>query len=454
MVYNLFLYKAKYRIEEINRAIRSFSKREWQGDYIADLLLPFDAEKVKYLIEKQAVSENGKVLCNPKILHGPDGKGTYLQVSTSYEHVKKVIIVLHGLATEYGLVLYDMETGRAFEADSLYDEGIVMLKRRAQAFNQNILKSMKAVYRVRKLTAYREWEGHCAHYVVTLRKKGNVPLEERVKEFQRLLCDAALENEKIFCEHQCFVVKSELYRITYTLEAYLKCADRICYMEEGIVKTELMRRMSCETAWLWAKNNLHSKFELDYAMQLREMKSAYLNPAERFVRSIIICKQEDKEKFCVRYHKYIGGAIAFRANATYTAKKEEVSSFMIDDMDVGLLIDVINRFYPYTGERWYARNLIPMEMWWEILREMKRIRNLILNDTFCDELKPYLTFGNLYPITEGDEERDSLQQNPVQFAYENRYDVVRIYDMFIAWSKKQLEMYSHEDDLMLYFEGP
>ena len=192
--------------------------------------------------------------------------------------------------------------------------------------------------------------------------------------------------------------------------------------------------------------NLIPPFVIQVILKKLHMVEGFPNPADRFVKGVEIKKQEKKEKFNVVFCGYYGGAISFKAYFPYEDynEPEVISSLMIDDVEVGPLLKVISEFYPYLDQRFYESNHLPAEMMKDIVKKMKWVRNLIVNDTYNEELAPYIWNGHYFfeLIDENDEEDKKLyNEHWLDFLYKNRYEAARLYDIFIEWTEKQLEMY-------------
>ena len=467
MIYKLFLHKTTGMtasapcIYLANRAMMLNSMKEWKNNGAETFMDWFDAEKVKKDIEELTVSDDGTSECKVFIETTPEDKKKYICIITSFDKIERVINIAHYVATENRLELFDAQKMQSFHHKNLYDVDFVTVKQRARAINDVILKEMKPVWNIRRLGFCDGKRKKVADYSVTLRKNAVVSFEKRTEAFYNLLKSVILDTETLITKNRCFVIAGKFYEISYTLEGYKNCADRIGYVSGEKVFTEFMHRMSCEVAYKWFKNNCGSDYrDYGYCMYKTEMVEGFPNPADRFVKGVEIKKQEKKEKFNVVFCGYYGGAISFKAYFPYEDynEPEEISSLMIDDVEVGPLLKVISEFYPYLDQRFYESNHLPAEMMKDIVKKMKWVRNLIVNDTYNEELAPYIWNGHYFfeLIDENDEEDKKLyNEHWLDFLYKHRYEAARLYDIFIEWTEKQLEMYlCYGDGLMFNVQGP
>ncbi len=129
--------------------------------------------------------------------------------------------------------------------------------------------------------------------MLTLRKIVFVTLEERARDFYLLLRSCLEPEENLKCKDHCFRICGNNYIITYCLEGYKKRADRMGTPED----IKLIRRMSCETAFYELFNLDNFDFsEMQKIMNSEKAREEYPNPADRFVASVNIIKQETKNK--------------------------------------------------------------------------------------------------------------------------------------------------------------
>ncbi len=465
-MYTLFLYKTLCTtgtapcVNIINKTLGSYFSDAWQKNSAEKHIKAFDTSKVKDEIESR-IGESYKGLYRLIIESSPKEKIEYIRILAQYKIITAIIGKILGVAIENDLVLYDAVKKRFFYYKDICDVDYLAIRERVCAFNNAIKTNMKSIYLLRKLGSSYGGRNKVADYVVTLRKGTGKSLEKRAEDFYNLLKDVLLKTEKINTCHRCFTIEGEYYQISYTLEAYSKCADRLAYIKDGQPCTELMHRMSCETAFQWAKNNINKAYKnYDYCMYKTEMFDAFPNPADRFVKGINIEKQIQREKFNMAYCGSFGGAIDFNVYFPWEIyDSEEISTLSIDEDDAIPLLEIIHEFYPYIYERFNEKNHLPDSMMRDIVEKMKEVRELLINDTYSDKLKPYLKnehgFNYLVAYKDGAPVDELFYKNRIEFLHRHRFEAARLYDVFINWAEKQLETYcGGYNSVMFNVEGP
>ncbi len=463
MVYKLFLYKTAGYSKEApciyltNRTLNSFSISEWERNETEKHMKHFNACRVKKEIEKVLCSSEVP-LCKVYANTGPKQHKEFICVVTSFDKIKYVINTVYTIATKNGLILYDSQKDQTFYYKDLYDVDFVNINLRAQAISRKIFAEMNNVFHIRKLGFFDGDGMKLVDYAVTLRKIKGISFENRIEEFYQILKASLVENETLETYDKCFAVCSMHYRISFSLEAYKKNADRIGYISDGAPCTETIKRMSCEVAWSWAKENLeYTPEQYGYCMYKSEMVNAFPNPVERFVKGISILKEARKEPQIFSYNDYYGvGEIYIKIVAPEYGNynPEEISYLRISE-DVALpLLQIISEFYPYIWDRYYESNHLSAQMMLDIVEKTKRVRNLIVYDTNSEELEPYAESirGSVKYLLEYDE-WESIDKDYCAFLYQHRYKAVRIFDIFIKWIENQIETYG-ENYLHFNIEGP
>lgn len=465
MIYRIYLYKTKIISPTstffyyINHAL---SNMESGGKRCPELnrLDRFDTKKIKSEIEKK-ITYDSKPLC--KVFEKKVGRYavSYLCIVTSYECISEVIGIVYDIAIKNNLVLYDEAKDKQYFND-LYDSYFVSVRSRANEINGIIRKTMSSVWRLRHLGSFDSDNLKREDYCVTLKKIKGVSFEERVEEFYDLLKNAVSQNEKLFLGNRCFTIKCGLYSISYTLEGYKKNADRIGYMSDGVPLAEVMNRMSCETAFkLYCKmGNINAgRRKPGFCMYKQEIVDAFPNPADRFVIGTQIRRYENKEKYKIRYDGCYGGAVSFFPVPNPYNLNYETSGLHIEETDAIPLLDIIRHFYPYFSTRYYGcPNIIPFEMMIDITGKMKYVKQLILNDTYSEELKPYVnhkTFMYASVMNDVEYDRRFNEDTYLDVVYEKRYEVIRIYDVFVNWVEAQIRTYDdYQSGLSFDMKGP
>ena len=122
------------------------------------------------------------------------------------------------------------------------------------------------------------------------------------------------------------------------------------------------------------------------------------------------------------------------------------------------VLPFIDNVYPSFRERsWTAENHIPLQMWKQIILQMKEVKELILNDIHSPKLTPYIEWIDLHELfafQECDEEAvdKAIKEDPIAFLYEHRLEIVALFDVFIQWGELQLQYYPQ--DRMMNIQGP
>jgi len=464
-MYRIFLYKTRGVsvdapcILSTNRTLDVNTLDAWEEHCTEEYMQNFDIQKVKAELENLIGDDNGS-FDYIHIKSSPWKKIEYICVIAPYEKIKMIVSALYSVSVNNDLVLYDSTKNRTFHQKNLYDSDFVKIRDRINTINRNIQTSVKPLFRMRKLGYYDGKRYKYADYVITLKKEKGVPLEKRVEDFYEFLKLLLINGEELVTENRCFTIKGEFYEISYVIEAYKKYADRIGYISDGIPHSELICRMSCERAAEWVKKNITKRFKnYNYCMYVTEMKKAFPNSADRFVKGVNIRKQIKKDKFGYTYCGCYGGGIDFSTffpNNTY--EKREVSNLCINEDDAMPLLRVISKFYPYFSARYYEHNYLPAEMIRDIISEMKRIRELIIHDFDNEDLKPYIENKSEFNwlICDYDKYSEKMfNENWPEFLYNKRYEAVKIYDIFIEWAEKQLDLYDVSGEgLMFSVLGP
>ena len=269
------------------------------------------AEMVKKQIEKE-LSEK----CHATIKYPPEtyDQVPFLYIATSYSIVQSILPRLYAIAAENAMTLYDAETNRKFSKDDLIDESLVNLKLREKTLKRVILDKLKPVWKYQELSFYENETYKSREYVVTISKIKGVSFAERTRQFYECLNDSLVDGEKLECDNKAFRISSELYSITFCLEAYKKQPNMIGYFEGKEPKTELIHRMGSVVAFKWMEGCTDiEKSDIVERMNFREMRERYKNPCDRFVKSVLIAKQLRKEIFDIRYSSigYYGAEILF-----------------------------------------------------------------------------------------------------------------------------------------------
>jgi len=466
MPYRIFIYGTTGAaasapcIQSTNRAVVSqYDKDYWRGNWINKYMKEFDVEDVKLKIESGL---GGK--CQVNIEKGC-GNIKFICVKTSFEEARNVLPVLHALTAENDLVLYDAMRCKSFYRD-LIDDTFIKWKMREAEICRKILAGVSPVWQYKKIASYEDERDKASAFAVNLKYKKGVELQDRIIKFYETLKSGLADGEELICEDKCFIVSSHYYEITLCLEAYGKHAQFRGFYQDGQPQAYLLRRMSCFDASKWINKfcGKDSRDDIYARMNFEEMIDRYKNPADRFVRSVNISKQQRKDLFDWRYSQgpECGSEIVFNVvPCEYYRKGSRISALKIEEDSAAFILPFIHDFYPYFYKRYYlTENHLPSEMWAKIVERLREVKEMILRDTFNPELKPYIDKFNLHVLLRSRKYRNDeaaglnkIKNEPVQFVFENRYEIARFYDVFIKWSELQLEYHGYDEGLF-NIEGP
>lgn len=156
----------------------------------------------------------------------------------------------------------------------------MITRERAGKLNEQIQIATAPVYRIRRLSVWEERKNLI--YSVSLKKSSELTLEERTALFYECLKDNLNSDEKIVCGNKSFIISDGIRTLTYCLEAYRKHCNKICYVENSIVKTELIHRICCEDAFHMIKKKNSSKEveRLKRSISIEIKSSPFSNPNE------------------------------------------------------------------------------------------------------------------------------------------------------------------------------
>ncbi len=469
MIYQIYIYgtniisKDAIGMNIINRAIRTNQEKDWKSWHADELLKEFDVEGIKDQIQKELGER-----CKVDIKYPPKQfkQVAYLSVVTSYEQAREVLVCAHAIAEREGLVFYDVERGETIYRD-LVDDGFILLKRREESIHEDIMAEKLSIYDYRRLYSCESETHKESAFVVTLNKIPDVALEKRVQQFYDTLKNVLIEDEELVCKHGCFTISSELYSISFCLEAYGNHPSRMGYYYDGQPGVHVLNRMGCYEAFEWLEQCTElEKDDTVARMVFLEMKRKYKNPAKRFVKSVDITKKLQQEKFGVRYSGwgYYNSEILFNiAPEKDLNNAVGISTLKIDEDAASFILPFVYDIYPYIYARYYgSKNYLPMEMWKDIIDRILEAKEMVLHDTFNPQLKSYIEQFHLYILSEDSDDESyyesgdgyRIKNEPEKFLYDHRYKVAHLYDIFVEWSRAQILHYSSWTNEMFNIQGP
>lgn len=454
MIYRLYIYStisataSALAIREINEALKSNSYSFWQDNDVARFMSHFDADALRKQIETDLGDK-----CHVRVCFAPCSEQTeYLYISTSYVRVRDIMPHIHEIAMTNRLALYDAETDRIF-FKSLFDDTFINLRIRERELKDRILNEAAPVWRIRKISEYQDERDKQSCYSVTLLKDINKPFTKRVKDFYECLKSNLGENEGLFSEDRSFTVHGEWYSITYVLEGYKKHANMVGYYERGYPQQGLTGRMSVEEAFKWMDGCCETeKDDIFDRMNFYEMEDVFPNPADRLACSVRLTKWLKKHVPGVRYSGigYYGSEILFHIvpSDCYQDHKN-ISVLKIEEETASLILAFIQDHYPYFQARYFSENYIPLEMLRDIIKRIKEAKDWVLHDTYNPEYKKYIDCFDLFELGA------SRDDDSTDFVYAHRYEIAKLYEVFIQWSELQIKYFGTSgDERMFNIQGP
>lgn len=471
MLYKLFLYKTEAKngtalaIDYINDSVSTGFASPRNDNEAARFMKRFDTETIIWKIEKELFdSDTNRCKCKAITLYLPQQYGSigYIYVATSYEKVSAVLPRLHAIAIENDLVLYDAERKKSYYMD-LIDDSYIDMRIRQQELHRIIRKVMEPIWKIRCLYFVSDYIEKESSYVVTIKKDCNVSFKDRVIRFYTCIKNHLRDDEELLCSEKCYKIQGSGYTITYVLEGYKKHPNQIGYVEDKKITVALLERMGVEEAYHWLDScSDEEKDDVFARMKFLEMQRKYPNPAERFIASVNISKWQQKQIFDIRYSSigYYGSEILFHIvpDTFYHDESSNISVLKIEEESASFILPFISDVYPNIYDRYYAtENHISFEMWERIIYRLKKAKEMILNDTFNPDLKPYIRKFNLFVLADHEEPNYwiKINNNEVQFLYDHRYEVGHLYDVFIRWSEIQLKTHCRGGQgRMFNIQGP
>ena len=422
MRYQVYIYKSPATtanapaIDMCNHAVSTNSVYAWKENEAARFMSNFDTAAISERIQ-ELVGDR----CHIYTQQSPKKYGDveYLCVSTTYAYAPTVLPYVHCVTSENDLVLYDAERKAVFFRE-LVNQTFITVKTRIDELVHAILAEMKPVWTIRKIGVSTTDRDHDYCYVVTLRKDSQKSFADRCAEFYACLKKHLDTNEALDTRHECFTIVGEWYSISFCLEAYKKHPNMMGYYEGKFARVKLIRRIGCDEAFRWLKENNKSVNRVRERMNFYEMERAYPNPADRFAASVNITKWEARQEE-VRYCGIgmYGSEILFHTvPSDFYKDGDNISVLAIEEYDAEPILTIIDAHYPYFGERYYLEeNHLPVQMWRKIVEDCKTQKQ-----KYCNA---------------------------------HNFKKAKLLDIFIRWSEAQL--YRHEfscEGRMLNIQGP
>ena len=476
MKYRFVLYgtwettKGTIALNNANSILRKTVTGQETGEGLDRYLISFDAFRVARQVRAELDLAEDRIT-EVSVRTTPKEK-EYICVQTPSQNAHNVWPVMVLVALREGLAALDVQLNRyVFEPASL---GFAWrdLTLRLRELNEQIIHKTESIWKLRRLYKNHFIRYSEAAYVVTLAKSQKFGLRERTMSFYRLLLELSRPDETVLCSDRCFVIKAPNYKISYTIEAYRKNPDVICYMDKESICVEKLHRISCEKAFEWLRNNpgetagdrtgktgsnTHRTLE---RLAFTELVYRYGNPADRFCASLDITKALLKESLDVDYSCYrdFGPAIMFHKVPLNQCRWQDeydmqtFSALKIEADTASFILPFIEEKYPYFKDRSsLADNHIPAKMLEDIKNRLKQIRQDLYNVENLEALEPYLQNASFYALTKNKgpapyPPTDDAEADPKELIRRHRLDIAHLLDIFIRWAEFQLE-YGNDTDL-------
>lgn len=451
MRYRIFLYdtdqKNSYTISEINETIdTALSNKNGFGDKI-HFFVTHDLATICRDFEGIC-----RCLCNYPL-------DDVLCIAANESSAEKAIGAALTAAVRYDLVMYDPQTGRCFYNDYA-DKGTITMKLRGEQLRQTLFGAVSPVWSiVRIMTDDRFKE---LAYAVTLSYRRDSSIEERLWEFYRALEDLLSESERLEVGDGCYKVVSEDYTILFSVEGYKKHVywkGSICRQEGFPLKAEVMPvgRMGADMAHRTADtfDKGEEMKDMESRMFFTEMTSIFPNPADRYVASVNFTKWQRRLPFDVRYSRsgYYGSEILFfvyDGDADY----KNISVLKIKEESASFILPFIYDICPYLFDRYYAETYLPVQIWNKVTEHLEGVKKLLLHDTANKTVMRHIDSFNLYVLANNDELREMVRNAPLKLVHLKRYEIARLLDILIEWSKAQEHIIDFDKNGTVCVKGP
>lgn len=371
MRYGLYIYgttaacPGAEALAECNRAVTG-RVRDMDMDFLRRFDVQGVAEKIRVLAGDR---------CSVEITAPPQSpKGTqFLRIMTTYEQAASVLPLLHAVAADQDLALYDAETKRTFFRELLH-RPFIRGRLRAEALLRGIQAQMKPLWSIRRISSQMTDRDFQRDYVVTLKKDPKRPFLTRCEAFRTCLASLLEDGETLYTDYQCFTVAGERYALSFCLEGYKRHADQMGYYEDDKhPRMKLIRRMGVDKAFRWIRRSGADEERILGRMHISEMRCAYPNPADRFAASVNISKWEMRQGDML--YAAVGmddeGLVISVVAESWAMDPRSCSALSFRGDAMRPVLRVLERHVPCLGVRFNEDNHIPAELLQEIIDDAK-----------------------------------------------------------------------------------
>ena len=370
MCYGLYIYATEAACPgaaAINVCNCAVTGREEDMDI--DFLRAFDVQGVAEKIRVLAGDRCSVEIAAPPL--APEGT-QFLRIVTTYEQAESVLPLLHAVAADRDLVLYDAETKRTFFRELLH-RPFIRGKLRAETLIRGIQAKMKPVWSIRRIGSPMTARDFQRAYVVTLKKDPTKPFLTRCEEFRACLESLLEAGETLYTDFGCFTVAGDRYGLSFCLEGYKRHADQMGYCDGKQPRVKLLRRIGVDEAFRWIRRSGADAERIRSRMNIGEMCGAYLNPADRFAASVNISKWERRQGDAKYAQAGVdAGDLVISAVAERWAMNPQGCSALSLTGDAARPVQrVLERHVPCLGRRLDEDNHIPVELLQDIIDDAK-----------------------------------------------------------------------------------
>ena len=459
MRYQFFICKTKACQKDwAIRALRRFLQNECSFVDEKDTFLPFDIDRLKRLLRVASGESAG---FPPRFRFRQLSKnyntGAYLiSVKTEYRKAQEVADAITLCLGDDELTLFDGEMGCRYGIDKDTRRQFVT----ARLAHQRLLCALRANPRLHtsfhsRAVYHKLYECFYPEAIIDTSIMLLIgDFKDGVKAVDYTLRKSLVEGDVLSCEAGCFVVanKAEGYKVRFVAEGPGKSAQYMGWIENGVVKVELLRRMSIYNARKALRDM--GRGEEDYArsrMYFGERfatRGEWKNPADRYVNSYKMTLWLKKHKLDILYGRHpCKGCSEFSffvcdepdlgwdswKTSSFLAMPEETAAPLL-----ALIEDTIPYYYNYYYDKFHVRK----EETDRILERLKTVRLQIIenpSDSALGKIAERLKWSSFTwePVRDNVETKVRTDDDRKAVLYRRRFEIIDLLDFFSWWLRQQ-----------------
>ena len=463
MRYQFFLCKPQ-SVGLVSEVLRKYELSCGYRIKSPDVFLPFDVKHMTELLQAASrQNTDGEPIFKFQQFYGI----SLIAVKTEYRKAQEVADALLRVAEAEELTLYDGEMD--FSPNIHKRERAQFVKARL-AHRRHMTAIRKQLFPRREPRQYVRTSlfkiGECHHEIGTIDTAVmvlNGCLEKGVADLFNILCAAAKDHdETVSCANGCFVVANEKegYQLRFVLEGVGKIPQRMGWMEDGVVRTELLRRMGVYQALMRLQKMDRGEMECVcsrlYFDEPFITRNEWRNPADRFVDSFKISLWLVKKNLPVLYGRhpqrsqnevmfYAGdetdlGWDSWKMSSFFSMMEENAAPLL------ALVEDTVPYYFNYYHKKFHVRREEAERM----LGRIKEVRlQLIMNpsDTALGKIVVHLLNSSF--ASEPSLDADQIVTDDIrrETLFKHRFEIVALFDFFAWWLEGQRNAPG------LYFDG-